>query len=298
MTLDPARLRRQVRASGPVFDFHTHPVDGFGPYAVDGPARDVRLLVQAAQRAGVSRVVVFSLHASTPRRPTMRQCIQANDYVLRMRDAEPTVVVPFCYVTPEFPEASTREVERCVGSENMAGIKLWVARRATDPGLDPIVEKSIEFGVPVVQHAWRKTVGQLEGESFPEDVADLARRFPEARLVMAHLNGVNPRGLEAVRPYSNVWVDTSGGDPQNGLVALAVRRLGSARVVFGSDAPIRHPAVMLTKVLGANLVEEETRDILWNNAARLLPSWTGIQPIRYGTDSVPGGRPGSATVSN
>ena len=80
----------------------------------------------------------------------------------------------------------------------MYGIKLWVARRATDPGLNPILEKAVELDVLVLQHAWIKTTGNLPGESFPEDVADLANRHPQARIIMAHLNGIGLRGLEPI----------------------------------------------------------------------------------------------------
>ena len=157
---------------------------------------------------------------------------------------------PFCYVTPAFPKEAVAEIERCVGGHAMAGVKLWVARRATDPGLDPIMEAAVAKDVPVLQHAWLKTTGNLPGESTPFDVADLARRHPGARIIMAHLNGVGYRGIEALVDVPNVAVDTSGGDPESGMVEAAVRRLGAHRVVYGSDAPIRHFGVTMNKVLG------------------------------------------------
>ena len=161
----------------------------------------------------------------------------------------------------------------------MCGIKLWVARRATDSGLDPIMQRAVALDVPVLQHAWEKTTGNLEGESFPWDVADLARRHPRARIIMAHLNGCGLRGLAAVADCPNLVVDTSGGDPEWGMVEAAVDILGPARVVFGSDAPIRHFAVQMGKTLGTDLSAEIKRDILWNNTVRLLPSWTGVAEI-------------------
>ena len=124
--------------------------------------------------------------------------------------------------------------------------------------------------MPVLQHAWLKTTGNLPGESTPFDVADLARRHPLARIIMAHLNGVGYRGIEAVVDVPNVVVDTSGGDPESGLVEAAVHRLGARRVVYGSDAPIRHFGVTMNKVLGADIPDEAKRSILWDNALRVL----------------------------
>jgi predicted TIM-barrel fold metal-dependent hydrolase len=94
---------------------------------------------------------------------------------------------------------------------------------------------------------------------------------------MAHLNGCNPRGIEEVRSCENVYVDTSGGDPETGIVELAVERLGAHRVVYGSDAPIRHFGVTLAKVVGADLSLADKRRILWDNMAGLLPERAGLK---------------------
>ena len=258
---------------GPVIDAHVHPLQNFGARRTASAAEDVTVLRAAAERAGVTQAVLFSLHGTVPRNPTIDECREANDYAQQMAEESDGFFLPFCYVTPEEPSASADEVDRCVGEKRMAGVKLWVARRATDPGLDPILERAVHWRVPVLQHAWRKTTGNLEGESTPADVADLARRHPQAQIIMAHLNGCNPRGIEDIVDVPNVCVDTSGGDPESGVVELAVERLGAGRVVFGSDAPIRHFGVCLAKVLGANLPWETKRMILWDNLQNRLPEW-------------------------
>ncbi len=269
-------LRRRLDPGGPVIDAHVHPLDNFGGVPLSGAAEDAQRLGAAARRSGITRAVLFSLHSSVPREPTAAQCRQANDYALAMRDFSEGFFLPFCYVSPAHPGAAVAEIDRCVAGEGMVGVKLWVARRACEPGLDPILARSVELDVPVLQHAWRKTTGNLAGESFPGDVAHLARRHPEARIIMAHLNGCNPRGVEDVRDCANVFVDTSGGDPESGMVELAVDRLGPGRVVYGSDAPIRHFGVTLAKVLGADLEAADKRRILWDNLRGLLPARAGL----------------------
>jgi len=265
-----AELRHRLRPPWPALDIHVHPLACFGPHAVASPAEDARRLVETAGRAGVEKMCLFSLHPTCPYEPTPEQCREANDWAMAMRDAAPERFLPFCYVTPAEPEAAVAEIDRCVAEYGLRGIKLWVARRANDPGLDPILERAVALDVPVLQHAWEKTTGNLPGESTPADVADLARRHPRARIIMAHLNGAGLRGIEAIADWPNVVVDTSGGDPQSGLVELAVATLGPARVLYGSDAPIRHFGVSLGKILGADLSDAVKRDLLWNNAARIL----------------------------
>ncbi|HOJ20752.1 MAG TPA: amidohydrolase family protein, partial [Armatimonadota bacterium] len=65
-------------------------------------------------------------------------------------------------------------------------------------------------------------------------------------------------------------VDTSGGDPEAGVVEYAVRQLGAERVLFGSDVPGRSYGVQLGKVLGAQLTPEQRDLILFGNAERIL----------------------------
>jgi predicted TIM-barrel fold metal-dependent hydrolase len=274
--MTPDDVRNRLRPPWPALDVHVHPLDCFGLYKVASIREDARLLVESAKRSGVEKMCLFSLYTTCPREPSVAECREANDYALRMREAAPEVFLPFCYVNPMYPDEAVEEIDRCVAGERMSGIKLWVARRATDPGLDPILERAVALGVPVLQHAWMKTTGNLVGESFPADVAGLAKRHPEARIVMAHLNGHGLRGIEDVVDCPNIFVDTSGGDPESGFVEIAVDALGPERVVYGSDAPIRHFGVQLGKTLGTHLPDAAKQDILWNNTARLLPEWAGV----------------------
>ncbi|MBI2302832.1 MAG: amidohydrolase family protein, partial [Armatimonadetes bacterium] len=165
------------------------------------------------------------------------------------------------------------EIRRCVREHEMVGVKLWVAALASDPRVIEVVQAATEIGLPVLQHAWVKTDGNLPGESTPADVARLARAVPDAHIMMAHLNGHGLRGIERVAACTNILVDTAGGDPEAGMVDIACARLGYRRVVFGSDAPIRHYGVQMAKILAAAVPDEQKRAMLWDNAVRLLPPW-------------------------
>jgi len=179
-------------------------------------------------------------------------------------------VLGYCYVNPQHREESLEEIERCVVGGGMVAVKLWVAVKASDRRVDPIMERAADLGVPVLQHAWYKTTGNLPDESSPADVADVARRFPTLTIQMAHLHGGGPRGVADIAPCPNVVVDTSGGDPETWLVEFAVRELGPERVVFGSDAPGRAFGVQLGKVTGAGLTKREREMVLYKNMERIL----------------------------
>jgi uncharacterized protein len=277
--MDLATLRGLLKPPGPVLDVHVHPlpIRGLGRDASPRHAADA--LIAAADRAGVTRMVLMNLGRSWERSPAPGSFRTANDECLAIRDQAPDRFLSFCYVNPAFPDESLAELDRCVGRSGMVGVKLWVAVRASDPRVRAIVERAVALDVPVLQHAWDKAGGNEPGESSPADVAALARAVPHARIILGHLNGGGLRGIEAIAPYPNVVAETGGSDPERGIVERAVRRLGTRRVLFGSDAAGRAFGTQLGKVAGASLSEAAKRRILWDNLARLLPARAGVRPI-------------------
>jgi len=129
----------------------------------------------------------------------------------------------------------------------------------------------IESRCVIVQHTWFKTGGkQSPGESTPADLAILARRYPEQKFICAHAGGEWERGIRAVRSHVNVLVETSGFDATAGFIEMAVRELGSRRIVFGSHLPSRSLGTELAKIIGADISEQDRRLILGENFRRLL----------------------------
>jgi predicted TIM-barrel fold metal-dependent hydrolase len=139
------------------------------------------------------------------------------------------------------------------------------------PELDPIVERAASLNAPILQHTWFKATGNLPGESTPLDLAELARRHPNIPLICSHVGGDWERGIRgAIRATRNVYIDVAGFDPTAGAVEMAVRELGSERILFGSDAGVRTFASQLGKVMGAEIPEAARKQILGGNLKRLL----------------------------
>jgi len=161
-------------------------------------------------------------------------------------------------------------LDRCIGDFGMKGIKLWIAVNARDARLDAVMAGARRHNLPVLHHAWYKATGYVYNESTPADVRDLALRFPDVPIIMAHLNGCGVRGVLDIQDLPNVYIDTSGSQPDAGFTEFAVEQLGAERILFSSDAPIRDYAVQLTKVTGAKISDANRQQILGQNAARLL----------------------------
>lgn len=135
----------------------------------------------------------------------------------------------------------------------------------------PVMAAAARHGLIVLQHAWSMTkIRQRSYHTDPEDVATLARRFPQVRIIMAHLTGCGVRGVLAVKSCANIVVDTSGAAPEAGIVEFAVEQLGAERVLYGSDVPVRDFGVALARITGSRLDSATKQKILRDNARALL----------------------------
>jgi predicted TIM-barrel fold metal-dependent hydrolase len=249
-----------------VWDIHCHISGGPGRT----PEERMASLVSYATRLGIERVFI-SMGMNLTVHPTAEQLRQQNDEVLAALSHHHDRAFGLCYAAGNQPEASLREIDRCIRNGPMVGIKLWVAKRASDPALDAIADAAAELGAPILQHAWFKTDGtQQTDESTPADVAALARRHPRTQFICAHSGGAWELGIRALRDQPNVAAETAGFDPACGMVEMAVRELGANRVVYGTDAMGRSFASQLSKVAGADVSDATKRQVFSGNLRRML----------------------------
>jgi predicted TIM-barrel fold metal-dependent hydrolase len=233
------------------------------------PHERMARLVEFADRMGIDRLCI-SMGMTWAYDPSPDELRTQNDEVLQALSHWGDRAFGFAYLSPNHVEASLEELDRCVRHGPMVGVKLWVARRCSDPAIDPIIRRAVELKAVVLQHTWIKAGGNLPGESTPMDLATLAARHPDAALICGHTGGDWELGIRAVRGHPNIVVDLAGGDPVAGIAEMAVRELGADRVLYGSDAGGRSFASQLAKVRGADLPEAARRLILGDNLRRLL----------------------------
>ena len=248
-----------------IWDAHCH-LSG-----VPGQTPDERLvqLIAFADRMGIERLCIY-MGMNWSYDPSPEEMRRQNDEVLAALGRWHHRAFGFVYLTPNHVEASLAELDRCVRDGPMVGVKLWVARRCNAPELDPIVRRATDLQAPILQHTYIKATGNLPGESTPMDLAELARRHPEASLICGHTGADWELGIRAIRDCKNVFADLCGSDPTAGMTEMAVRELGAGRVLYGSDAGGRSFASQLGKVLGADIPEAAKRLILGENLKRLL----------------------------
>jgi len=241
-----------------IIDLHAHLWEGREDACAEGMLRE-------AEMFDVEYIAVSHLWGT---HPTAEQVRQGNDIVAAWNKRSGGKLRGQAVLNPRLGQWALDELDRCYHELGMRMVKLWVAARCTETCVFPVIEKTIDLGIPVLQHAFCKATGNQKDESTPEDVAALARRYPEAKIVMAHVAGDYIRGVWAIRATPNVSTDISGSYCEAGMVETAVRELGTGRVIFGSDNGV---AFNLGKVQDALVPAQDKARILYGNAKELMP---------------------------
>ena len=251
-----------------IIDIHTHPV--FFNEGIE-PAK-TRQMIKAAKRLGFVHMISLGDVLRYGRMPDRKQSRILNDETAEIMKRGRGFFIGFCALNPLLGEKAVREeVDRCVGGMGFKGIKLEVSCNAQDPAMAGVMRAAAEHNVPVLQHSWNQLNKRCRSyHSDPEDTCALAKRWPNVRIIMAHLTGCGYRGIRAARGLDNLVVDTSGGGPEAGLVEYAVEQLGDHRVLYGSDLPIRDLPTAVGRITGSPISASAKQRLLYDNAAELL----------------------------
>lgn len=163
-------------------------------------------------------------------------------------------------IDPRIPETFA-QAERMLDGEKCVGIKLH-----------PLYHK---YSLPQYAHslfdfaARRRAVVLIHPEEQADYIVPIADRYPDATFIVAHLGDEHYVDAVANARHGNVWTDTSGiASSKNALLEYAVERIGSQRILFGTDT--YSPGFQRGRVEYALIDEADKRNILRNNALRLF----------------------------
>jgi hypothetical protein len=203
-----------------------------------------------------------------------------NSAVLSLARDSGDFFFPVCSVHPFDGLSALREIAR-VAAAGAAWLKLHPNRQnfdVADPKVLRVVRVAAEHGLPVLFDAYSPWDANQPGK-----FADLAIALPESRLILAHAHGP---GFPQLLYYDvlarfpgwgrNVWIDISvtgpmlAGGPFAEQFAWVLRKLGTDRVVFGSDYPVDDPLAAIRGVVALGFTDDEQAAILHDNAAALL----------------------------
>jgi len=241
-----------------VCDWHEHISLSSGAAGLDEEKCD--RLVAHARLLYIDKVVVSrpSSKYETP------EAIAAyNDEVAAGTKRYPGFIYGMCFADPHHGRQALAEIERCVCGMGFVGVKLYTQCTLDDPLQYPIVEKCIELDVPVLMHSMKmgpRYPGPEPFASHSAHFANIARRYPEAVFILAHLsNGDWHWQLKGLAGCPNVFADISGSAHDQGVVEAMVKTFGADRILFGADGSF---SASVGKLLGAEISGRDKTTIL------------------------------------
>ncbi len=175
----------------------------------------------------------------------------------------------FAGMHQDFPDP-VGELERAV-SMGLSGVKLHPDIQGVnldDPRFFPLYAALEKKGLPVCFHMGDNRAEY--GFSRVERLLSLTGRFPRLRIIAAHLGGYRAwEKVQALATCRNVWFDASSTmdflAPEEEV--RLIRVLGTSRVMFGTDYPVRSVAEELPRFLALpGLTDQEKKAILYDNA--------------------------------
>jgi uncharacterized protein len=175
------------------------------------------------------------------------------------------------WANPRSPGAAS-EVARLLDepTSKFRGLKLHPlldGYHPDDPAVHPLIELAIERRVPVLIHCGHPIF------TLPWSIEELIVRYPDARVILGHMGHGNiiyiNAAIDVAARNPNVYLETSGM-PMHSKIREAVERVGSHRVLYGSDTPFHHPSVELAKVRASGLSTDLTDRVLGANSQALF----------------------------
>ncbi len=240
-----------------IIDIHTHLGKGDpGHRPLQGgllPEETLRLM----EEAGVDKAVVFPVK--------YRDFRVAIEEIKSYVDRYPARLIGFARVGNT--EDAADILEWAVKELGMKGVKIHhgLEQIPTDsPHLAACMRKAEELNVPVIFDAFLDNA----------DKAIAAAEKHDGPIILGHMGGLwytetIDKCIACAERRSNVYLETSSVVLYE-KIEEAVRRVGSERILFGTDGPVIHPGPEIEKIRILRIAEADKANILGENARRLL----------------------------
>jgi len=246
-------------ADCPVIDCHAH----YGPFqGIYFPKVTPEAMIDSLDRAGV-RCVICSGHAALvdPGRGNAEMADVVRRFPGRFR--------AYMTLNPNYPDNLREELARFDELGGFVGLKFlsdYHRYPITGEAYTPAYEFAQERGLPILMHTW----GGSAYDS-PQQVAQVAARYPTIPILMGHSGHGDWEGaMQTTLDHPKVYLELCAAYAVHGVVETFCRRVGSERVLFGTDLPWFDPHYGIGCILQSRISDEDRHNILHRNAERLF----------------------------
>lgn len=226
---------------------------------------DRQALLKAIEVHGIRKIFISSLGCYIPDEDEIEELNQATaETLVRYPDS----FEGYVYVNPRHANA-VDVLKRGIEEQGCKGMKLWVATYCDDESVNPLFEECIKYDVPILIHSFYKATDQLPNESLGKHVRNIALRYPESKIIMAHLGADCYDGIPPIADLKNVSVDISGSIYRADDLNYTIRRIGADRILFGTDMGASFN-MSYGQILEADCSEEDREKMLSGNTIKLF----------------------------
>lgn len=249
-----------------IYDIHCHMGNTGGGWNLMDACMETQVGVfeKDIERLGLRKVVT-----SVSGRPDL---IQAN------LDMMHTVEGRECFkgylrFNPNFAEEFTDEyLDACFATGYFVGLKTLPSYMNTDirsSNYDRMFRYAHEHNLPVLIHTWKDSVGH----GAPLKCAEMAEKWPNAKIVLGHSGGGTNGRLDcemiANDPrYNNVFFEYCGSFTSDRRWEDTLQHIDYKRVFYGTDACLHSMYWEMGRLLSCDISDEQLIAILGANAKR------------------------------
>ncbi|MGC8971397.1 MAG: amidohydrolase family protein [bacterium] len=246
-----------------MIDAHAHLGKWFNFYYDGG---DFLSMVRIMDRIGMESAWISALISIGP------DYKLGNEMVLEAMMAFPDRFRGYVTLSPYFADRIEEELKERA-SQGFIGIKLHPGTHAYPiDGVNYLYayKYADEHKWPILIHTW--------GERDVRTIIEIAKSYQNAIFIMGHSGGDLRSMLLAVelaKDVNNIYLDLTGSAMYNGIIEYYVEKIGSKRILFGTDFPFIDPRPAIGWVRGSKIKEEDKFNILHRNAEKILNSTKG-----------------------
>lgn len=186
-------------------------------------------------------------------------------------------LIPFCDLNPFLYANLREELRRKVEDEGFRGVKLLPSYQhyyLNEQRMYPLYGEAERLDVPILIHTGSSIFPQtLIKYANPVHLDDVARDFPNLKLIMAH----SGRGLwygEAFflsKLHANLYMEIAGLPPAKLFTYFPEFAKNTDKIIFGSDWP-GCPSIKrnIDTIMKLDITQDQINQILGGNAAKIL----------------------------
>lgn len=251
---------RNGRTDLPIYDMHGHMGSHYGIYFRRCEAPEIAAHLR---RIGVKRLVFSHHHALWG---NLR-----NAAVIEIARQYPDLLRVYLAINPHFPEHIREDLAHFDEWAPFAvGLKMLAAYhevKVTDRAYEYALAFANERGIPVLNHTWG-------GDPYCGGalMLEIAQKYPHARFLMGHsfYGDWDYARRVVLESPGNAWLELTAIPGEYGIIERLVHDVGSERILFGTDMPWFDEYQAVGGVLSAKITEKDMRNILSDNARRIL----------------------------